>query len=400
MFPHSPSSRLIEGGYQMNQTSCFATSTHALHCALELSKKSWLLAIQFPDREQPSVYLIKGGDTEKLMAKLTAARDCWAKVSGSLPVITLCYEVGYDGFWLARFLKARSIECLVIDPGSLQVNRRARRVKTDRVDVKMLLRTLIVWCRGERHVWSLVRIPSVDEEDLRRSHRERSRLVRERTAHINRIKGLLFAQGIRDINVKSRYKTLAVDELITGDGHRLPPRLAGEITREVQRLATVQDQIAEIERERDAAPTTCEATERKRDLLSQLKSIGPAISAFLSREVYYRQFANQRQVGSFLGLTPSPYDSGEEERCQGISRAGSGHARAVMIEIAWLWIKHQPKSALSRWFVERTAGQSKRVRKIMIVAVARKLAIALWRYVELGLVPQGAILNPRMKARS
>lgn len=284
----------------------------------------------------------------------------------------------------------------MIDPGSLQVNRRGRRVKTDRIDVKVLLRTLIAWCRGERHVWSLVRIPSVDEEDLRRSHRERGRLVRERTAHINRIKGLLFGQGIRSINVKSKYKTLAVDKLVTGDGHRLPPRLACEITREIQRLAMVQEQIAEIERERDAAPTSCEATERKRHLLLRLKSIGPAISALLSREVYYRQFADRRQVGSFLGLTPSPYNSGEQEHCQGISRAGSGHVRAVMIETAWLWIRHQPKSALTRWFVERTAGQSKRMRKIMIVAVARKLAIALWRYVELGLVPQGAILNPPM----
>ena len=386
----------------MDQTTPSTASANTLHCALELSKKSWLLAIQFPDREQPSLYPIAGGDAERLMAKLTAARDRWAKTSGALPMITLCYEVGYDAFWLARFLKARGIECLVIDPGSLQVSRRGRRVKTDRVDVKTLLRTLIAWCRGERHVWSLVRIPSIDEEDLRRSHRERSRLVRERTAHINRIKGLLFAQGIRGINVKSRYKTLAVDKLVTADGHSLPPRLAGEIAREIRRLAMVQEQISEIERERDAAPTTCEATERKRDLLSQLKSVGPAISAFLSREVYYRQFANQRQVGSFLGLTPSPYDSGEEERCQGISRAGSGHARAVMIETAWLWIKHQPKSALTRWFVGRTAGQSKRVRKIMIVAVARKLAIALWRYVELGLVPQGAIISPPMtrKARS
>ena len=142
----------------MNRTSCSAVSRHTLHCALELSKKSWLLAIQFPDREQPSVYPIGGGDTDKLMAKLTAARDCWAKVSGAPPMITLCYEVGYDAFWLARFLKARGIECLVIDPGSVQVNRRGRRVKTDRVDVKMLLRTLIAWCRGERHVWSLVRI--------------------------------------------------------------------------------------------------------------------------------------------------------------------------------------------------------------------------------------------------
>jgi transposase len=378
----------------MDQTSSSTLSANILHCALELSKKSWLLAIQFPDREQPSLYPIEGGNTEKLMAKLIVARDCWAKTSGALPVITLCYEVGYDAFWLARFLKARGIECLVIDPGSLQVNRRGRRVKTDRVDVKMLLRTLIAWCRGERHVWSLVRIPGVDEEDLRRSHRERSRLVRERTAHINRIKGLLFAQGIRGVNVKSKYKTLAVDQLVTGDGHRLLPRLAGEIAREIQRLAMVQEQIAEIERERDTAPTPCEATERKRHLLLQLKSIGPAISALLSREVYYRQFANRRQVGSFLGLTPSPYSSGEEERCQGISRAGSGHVRAIMIKAAWLWIRHQPKSALSRWFVERTAGQSTRLRKIMIVAVARKLAIALWRYVEHGLVPQGAILNP------
>ena len=148
------------------------------------------MAIQFPDREQPSVYPIGGGDTEKLTAKLTGARDRWAKVTGALPMMTLCYEVGYDAFWLARFLKARGIECLVIDPGSVQVNRRGRRVKTDRVDVKMLLRTLIAWCRCERHVWSLVRVPSIDEEDLRRWHRERSRLVRERTAHINRIKGL------------------------------------------------------------------------------------------------------------------------------------------------------------------------------------------------------------------
>ena len=170
----------------MDWTSCPAVSRHTLHCALELSKNSWLLAIQFPDREQPSVYSIEGGDTEKLMAKLTAARDCWAKVIGSLPVITLCYEVGYDAFWLARFLRAHGIECLVIDPGSVQVNRRGRRVKIDRVDVKMLLRTLIAWCRGERHVWSLVRIPSIDEEDLRRSHRERSRLVRERTGHADR----------------------------------------------------------------------------------------------------------------------------------------------------------------------------------------------------------------------
>jgi transposase len=203
---------------------------------------------------------------------------------------------------------------------------------------------------------------------LRRSHRERGRLVRERTAHINRINGPLFGQGIRGINVKSQYKTLAVDKLVTGDGHRLPPRLACEIAREIQRLAMVQEQIAKVERERDTAPTPCVATECKRHLLLQLKSIGPAISALLSREVYYRQFANRRQVGSFLGLGPSPYNSGEEERCHEISRAGSGQVRAIMIETPWLWIRQRPKSALTRRFVERTAGQSTRVRKTTIVA--------------------------------
>ena len=364
-----------------------------LYCALELSKNSWLLGIQFSDRQQPSLYPIKGGDTEGLMAKLTAALKRCAKVHGKTPSVVLCYEAGYDAFWLARFLKARGIECLVVDSASLQVNRRGRRVKTDRIDVGMLLRALIAWCRGDRHVWSIVRIPSVEEEDLRRSHRERCRLIHERTAHINRIKGLMFAQGIRGINVKSTYKTLQIDKLVTADGRPLPPRLASEIAREIERLALVQKQLAIIERERDEAPTSCHATEKKRVQLLHLKGIGAAISAVMAREVYYRQFGNRRQVAGFLGLATSPYDSGEMERSQGISRAGSGPVRATMIQAAWLWIKHQPKSTLTRWFLQRTQGQSGRVKRIMIVAVARKLAIALWRYLEQGLVPQGALLD-------
>ena len=220
-----------------------------LHGALELSKNSWLLALQFPDRAQPSLYPIRGGDTVGLMAKLTA------------------------------------------------------------------------WSQGDRHVWSVVRVPNVDEEDLRRSHRERDRLVRERTAHINRIKGLLFGQGIRGINVKSKYKTLQIDKLVTGDGRPLPPRLANEITREIARLALIQEQIATLERERDQAPTSCKATEKKRLQLMSLNGIGPAIAAVTTREVYYRQFENRRQVAGFLGLATSPHDSGDVERSQGISRA-------------------------------------------------------------------------------
>jgi transposase len=379
----------------MSPSSTASASEQSLYAALELSKNSWLLAIQFPGRDNPSLHPIKGGDADGLMAKLDAARERLAKVSGQAPKVILCYEAGYDGFWLARFLEQRGVDCLVMDPASLQVDRRARRAKTDRIDVEKLLHTLIAWCRGERHVCSMVVKPSGEEEDLRRSHRERDRLVRERTAHINRIKGLLFGQGIRGINVKRHYKTLAPADLVTGDGRPLPERLGCEIAREIQRLALVQEQLREIERERDLAPTPCQATERQRQQLLRLNGIGTAIAPILSREVYYRQFANRRQVASFIGLAPSAYDSGESRRSQGISKAGNSLVRAIMIQTAWMWLKHQPQSALSQWFHQRTEGQSKRMRCVMIVALARKLAIALWRYLEYGLIPQGATLSAK-----
>jgi len=377
----------------MTQFPVSTSNEQSIYAALELSKNSWLLAIQVPGRDNPSLYPIGGGNAEGLMAKLDAARNRLAKVSGQTPKVTLCYEAGYDGFWLTRFLDQRGIECLVMEPASLQVNRRARRVKTDRIDVENILHTLIAWCRGERHVCSMVVIPSVEEEDLRRTHRERNRLVRERTAHINRIKGLLFAQGIRGINVMKDYKTLAPAELITGNGRPLPKRLGREITREIERLALVQEQLVEIEHERDQAPTPCAATERKRHDLLRLNGIGPTISAILAREVYYRRFANRRQVASYIGLAPSPYDSGDGRRSQGISKAGNSLARYSLIQAAWLWLRHQPNSALTQWFHHRTEGQSKRVRCIMIVALARKLAIAFWRYLETGLIPEGAVVK-------
>ena len=377
----------------MTRSAAVTTSESTLHAALELSKNSWLLAIQFPERDAPSLYPLRGGDAEGLMAKLDAARDRVAKVTGRMPAVTLCYEAGYDGFWLARFLEHHGIECLVMEPASLQVNRRARRVKTDRIDVEGLLHTLIAWRRGERHVCSMVVIPSVEEEDVRRSHRERNRLVRERTAHINRIKGLLFGQGIRGINVKKDYKVLAPAALVTADGRPLPDRLGREIARQIERLTQVQAQIVEAERERDQASTPCAATERKRHQLLRLNGIGPTFAAILAREVYYRRFANRRQVASYIGLAPSPYDSGDGRRSQGISKAGNSLARYCLIQAAWLWLRHQPNSALTQWFRQRTEGQGKRVRCIMIVALARKLAIALWRYVELGLIPQGATLS-------
>lgn len=377
----------------MSTYSAAISAEPTLFAALELSKNSWLLAIQFPDRDNPSLHPIRGGDADSLMRKLEKARERLANASGQMPKVVLCYEAGYDGFWLARFLKQRGVECLVMEPASLQVNRKARRVKTDRIDVEALLRALIAWCRGERHVCSMVVIPSVEEEDLRRSHRERDRLVHERTAHINRIKGLLFAQGIRGINVQRHYKTLKSADLVTRDGRPMPERLAREITRQIRRLALVQEQLREIERERDLAPTPCQATEHKRRQLLRLVGIGVASAAVLAREVYYRQFANRGQVASYLGVTPSPYDSGESRRSQGISKSGNCLARKVMIQLAWLWLKFQPESQLTQWFRRRTEGGSKRLRCVMIVALARKLAITLWRYLESGLVPEGAVLR-------
>jgi transposase len=377
----------------MTQFPVSTSNEQTIHAALELSKNSWLLAVQSPGRDNPSLHPIKGGDAEGLMVRLDAASDRVSKVTDQTPKVTLCYEAGYDGFWLARFLEQRGIECHVMEPASLQVNRKARRVKTDRIDVESILHTLIAWRRGERHVCSMVVIPSVSEEDLRRSHRERDRLIRERTAHINRIKGLLFGQGIRNINVKRHYKTLKPAELVTGDGRPLPERLGREIAREIERMAQVQTQIAAIERERDTAPTPCEATERKRHQLLRLKGLGPALSSTLTREVYYRRFANRRQVASYIGIAPSPYDSGDGRRSQGISKAGNRLARVAMVEAAWLWVRHQPDSALTRWFHDRTQGQKGRIRCVMIVALARKLAIALWRYLETGLIPEGAVVK-------
>lgn len=360
------------------------TST-TVYAAIELSKKSWLVAIAPPDRERPSIHRIAGGDMASLVARLR-------KVAGDRRIL-VCYEAGYDGFWLARSLAKRGIDCRVLDPASIQVNRRARRVKTDRIDVIALLRALIAVDRGEHHVCAVVRVPSVEEEDARRSHRERQRLIRERTGHINRIKGLLFAQGIRGIEPKLRRRRIDFATLTTAEGHPLPARLRRELEREYARLDLIEEQLRAVEKERDEADAQDPAIETKRQRPCRLQGIGGTSAAILAREVFSRPFANRRQLGSYLGLTPSAYDSGAVSRCQGISKAGNSWARRVLIEIAWLWRQYQPGSPLSQWYAKKVAGQSSpRIRRIMLVAMARKLAITLWRYVETGLVPEGVAL--------
>jgi transposase len=369
----------------MSSTDAPAEARETVYAAIELSNKTWMLGIAHPDRDRPSIHRVCGGNIVELVSRLRLA----ARMNRR---ILVCYEAGYDGFWLARALAKIGIECRVLDPASIQVNRRARRVKTDRIDVLALLRALIATDRGERHVCAIVRVPSVEEEDARRSHRERQRLVRERTGHINRIKGLLFAQGIRDINPKLRRTRIDFAALETAEGHPLPDRLRRELEREYARLALIEAQLREVEKERDTDDAQDPVVERKRQMLVAVHGVGGTSAAILAREVFARSFASRRQLGSYLGLTPSAYDSGSVTRSQGISKAGNSWARRILIEVAWLWQKYQPASPLSSWYLQKTTGQSSRIRRIMLIALARKLAISLWRYVETGLIPEGVVM--------
>ena len=364
--------------------------------AIELSKKSWLMALLTPLGDRISLHTLPAGDGSALLQLLAAARRKAEVALGGAVAIVSCYEAGYDGFWLHRLLTRHGVQNHVFDPASLQVSRRARRAKTDRIDVRGLLRALLAHLRGEPKVVSVVQVPSVAEEDVRRLHRERHRLVAERVQHVNRIKGLLASQGIYDYQPLKRDRRARLAALRTGDGGALPPRLAAEIGRELTRLELVLAMIAEIEAERDAIATAKAVTHphaAKIQRLAKLKAIGPEFATVLTGEVFYRAFANRRQVAAYVGLDASPFRSGGMCRDQGIAKAGNPKARTTMIELAWTWLRHQPNSALSRWFRERVGALKGRPRRIAIVALARKLLVALWRYLETGLVPDGATLK-------
>lgn len=364
--------------------------------AIELSRKSWVVALHTPLSDKVSLHRLGAGDKEGLLALLASLRSRVKRALGRAVRVLSCYEAGFDGFWLHRCLQARGVENAVLDPSSLQVNRRARRAKTDRIDARAMLRTLMAYWRGERQVCSMVRVPSREQEDARRPHRERERLVKEATQHRNRINGLLALHGIYGFGPQRRDSRARLAELCCADGSALPPLLRREVERELERLALVQKMIAELEAERDAA-LAAEAPGdeglRKAKQLITLKSIGASTASLLGGEVYYRDFANRRQLGSFVGLVSCPFDSGSQHRDQGISKAGNRRARTTMIQLAWRWLRFQPDSALSKWFHSRLQAAEGRFKRILIVALARKLLIALWRFVETGLVPSGAVLK-------
>ena len=372
-----------------------ALSEHAtMYVAIELSKASWKLGVVLPGLQKMSCFTLDGGDTAGLAALLgRKQREAEVRCRQAVKLVS-CYEAGYDGFWLHRWLERHEVKNHVLDPASIEVERRKRRAKTDRLDLDKLMRVLLAIYRGEPRVCREAQAPSLAAEDAKRPHRERERLLKERTAHVNRIKGLLHGQGIRDINPRAELAK-KLTELRTGDGEALPPALAAEIGREYARLRLLMEQIVALEAEIHEGMSTASAgsTAAKAARLHQLVAIGVNGAQLLAHEIYYRSFANARQVGSYTGLAGTPYNSGETRREQGISKAGNPRVRTMLIELAWLWRRFQPDSELTRWFNSRIGEAKGRVRKIFIVALARKLAVALWRYLETGLVPTGARLR-------
>jgi transposase len=354
--------------------------------ALELSNKSWRLT--FGGGGKRRQVPVPAADLMKLSEAVAKAKERFG-MPASTPVVS-CYEAGRDGFWLHRHLRSIGIENEVIDAASIEVSRRLRHVKTDRLDGERLLDKLMRHHAGERGGWSVVRVPSIEEEDARRLHRELERLKRERLAHRVRMQSLLVIHGMR-VKIKS---TLRLGSLTLWDGRPLPAELKAELEREVERLRLVERQIAALEserRERLREPKT--EAERSIVQLMRLGAIGPTSAWLLVMEFFgWRGFRNRREVAALAGLVGSPYNSGESERDQGISKAGNRRVRAMMVEIAWLWLRFQPKSALSQWYHRRFAGGGLRMRRIGIVALARRLLIALWRYLADGVIPEDARL--------
>jgi transposase len=363
--------------------------------AIELSQASWLVTLHSPDRDRISRHKVEGGDHAGLLALLERVRARAAGVLGSAPAVVSCYEAGYDGFWLHRRLAAAGLTNFVFDPASIAVEQRGRRVKTDRIDGEHLLRTLMAHCRGEPRVVRIVQVPSAGHEDARRATRERQRLVTEQTAHTNRIKALLRLHGLPVGYPRRADWPSWLARQRDWAGEPVPTMLMAELAREHARLMLVREQLrvlAETAVETGAAAEKAELAGR-RDLLLRLKGVGPAFAGVLTHEVFYKDFRNRREVAAYCGLSPSPWRSGTIAREQGISKAGNPRARETAIELAWLWLRHQPASALSQWFRERTRQANGRIRRITIVALARKLIVALWRYLTTGLVPDLAVLK-------
>lgn len=381
-----------------------AIQTHlgAIFVSLELSRSSWLVTSLSPGAgEKMSKHEVKASDVAGLRSRFSELRrKARARTGESYPIIAI-QEAGLDGFWIHRVLEREGIESHVVDAASIAVSRRKRRAKTDKIDGEALVRALLAFKRGEPRVCSMARAPTPEEEDRRRVCRERKSLVAERIEHVNRIKGLLFSQGIGDYEPLHRDRRRALEALRTGDGRELAPHMKAQIGRELDRLELLMKQIKAVEEERDAMLSAATASGAATpatapspiQMLAELRSIGPEFAAVLWTEGLSRSFANRRQVAAFAGLAPTPWRSGSIDHEQGVSKAGNPRLRTTMIQLAWLWTRHQPGTELSRWFQERMKASGKTARKRTIVALARKLLVALWKYVTAGVVIEGAVMK-------
>ncbi len=368
----------------------------AIFVSLELSKSTWLMTSLSPGAaDKMSRHSVAGGDVAGLLMRIRELRSRALARTGKLYRVVSIHEAGLDGFWLHRSLDREEwFESHIVDAASIAVSRKRRRVKTDRIDGETLIRTLLAYRRGEPRVCSMVRVPSPQEEDRRRVGRERKVLVDERTLHINRIKGLLFSQGIRGYEPGRRDRRERLEELRTGDGRDLPRHIKAQVLRELGRLELVIEQIKAVEAERDAmlSQERTAKTEPATMLLG-IKGIGPEFANIIYSECLSRTFDNRRQVASYAGLAASPWQSGSINREQGISKAGNPRLRTAMVQLAWLWLRHQPNSMLSRWFQERVKHLAGKRKAPTIVALARKLLVAFWKYVTFGVLIEGATIN-------
>jgi transposase len=371
----------------VTRTLSGSVSAPTLYVAFELGKKEWKVAMTSGFGVPPWLRTVASRDWRGVARAIAEGRARFG-LSPVAPVVS-CYEAGRDGFWIHRALVAQGIQNRVVDSASIEVNRRARRAKTDRLDALKLATMLVRVCYGERRVWSEVRVPTVPDEAARQVSRERTALTQDQTRLVNQMRGWLATWGA---TLPSRRRGAWWTRVRDWAGAVLPAEVQARLARADVRLETVAAQIAELDAQQGTAVRTAAPSSALRQLV-QLKGVATtSASVLLDEGLVWRAFRNRRQIGGLLGFAPTPYDSGETAREQGISRAGNGRLQAISIQLAWNWVRWQPHSALSQWY-RANFGQGKRGRRIGIVAVARKLVIALWRYVTSGVVPEGAILK-------
>jgi transposase len=379
-----------------DQSCSKPTEDVVLAASLELASAQWKVALHDGRRERPAVHTVAqpqaAARLQAVLDLIDRYKDKWSVPAGVRVVVS--YEAGQDGFWICRALQARAIECYVVDPASIPVERHKRRAKTDRLDAIRLVINLRAWLRGERDRMRVVHVPSQQDEASRQLMRDRGQVQKEVLQHRDRMRKLLATLGCWDeVNHKHFAGRLARDEVRCYDGAPLPREVRERLLRECERLELANQQFAALDKTRQAS---LPAPARKRiDDLARLKGIGEVGASRLGLELFWREFSNRRQVGACVGLVPQPYDSGESQVDQGISRQGNRRVRALLVELAWTWLRYQPGSALTQWFNQRTlgTGPNRRARRIAIVAVARRLAIALWRYLKDGVIPEGAQLK-------